>query len=406
MAEPLSTRAPRRRARALILGAVVVLAVTLLATGRLSSPPRTPVSYAGCPEAKVARSGDRYPAGEAPSARARRTRPGGLVVGIHATLRAERGGVLCRVTDLARRSGAEVVREDLDWRAVEPRAGRLDWRRYDAIFAVAARRGLTVLPIVGSTPAWAGPRANAPPRDARTYARFLARSAARYGPGGAFWRDHPELPRRPATQLELYNEPFLPAGDEPGPDPAAYARLVREAVPAARRANPRVRFLIAGETTWTTDFETYRPWMDALYAAVPDLGRYFDAVSVHPYSADPPAHYAPGGNTRWQSRRLEQVRQTLTAHGDAGKPLFVTEIGWSTCPDHPDCVTEAQQAAYLRSFFALARARWSYVPAVFVYHLRDHEGDGDDKEAFYGLIHADGSPKPAWRALRQLDGAL
>jgi Glycosyl hydrolase catalytic core len=406
MGEGVTTRTGTRRARAVLLGAVAALAVTLLVTERLGSPPppRGVTSYAGCPEAKAAEARGRYPAGEAPSAGAARRRPGGLIVGIHATLRAERRARLCDVADLARRSGVELVREDLDWAGVERAPGRLDWRRYDAIVAVAARRGLTVLPIVGGTPRWAGARPNAVPTDPRTYARFLARAAARYGPRGTFWRAHPELPARPASHLELYNEPFLPAGDDPSPGPAAYARLVRAAVPVARRANPRVRFLIAGETTWTSDFETYRPWMEALYAAVPELGRYFDALSIHPYSADPPTHYTPRADTRWQTPRIEEIRRTLTAHGDSGKPVWVTEIGWSTCPDHPDCVGEARQAAYLRSFFSLARRRWPYVDAVVVYHLRDHPGDGDDKEAFFGLVRADRGQKPAWHALRTLTG--
>src|SRR5207244_5821538 len=63
MAERVRTRTGMRRARAVLLGAVVVLVVTLLATGRLSSPPAPPgpVSYAGCPEAKAARAHGRYP---------------------------------------------------------------------------------------------------------------------------------------------------------------------------------------------------------------------------------------------------------------------------------------------------------------------------------------------------------
>jgi hypothetical protein len=406
MGEGATTRTGTRRAGLALLGAGVALAATLLVTGPLSSPPDPDrsVSYAGCPEARAAQARGRYPVGEAPSALGAQRRPGGLVVGIHATLRAERGARLCEVADLARRSGAEIVREDLDWAAAERAPGRLDWRRYDAIVAVAARRGLTVLPIVGGTPSWAGPRPNAVPSDPRTYARFLARVAARYGPRGRFWRANPELPARPASALELYNEPFLPAGDDPSPGPAAYARLVRTAVPVARRANPRVRFLIAGETTWTNDFETYRPWMEALYAAVPNLGRYFDALSVHPYSADSPTHYTPGPDARWQTPRIAEIRRTLTAHGDADKPVWVTEIGWTTCPDHPDCISEARQGAYLRSFFSLARGRWRYVDAVVVYHLRDYPGDDDDKEAFYGLVRTDRSQKPAWRTLRDLTG--
>src|SRR5205809_758387 len=79
---------------------------------------------------------------------------------------------LCNRAHLARRSGAELVREDLDWAAVEGAPGRLDWRRYDAIVAVTARRALTVLPIAGGTPPWAGPRPNALPRDPHTYAHF------------------------------------------------------------------------------------------------------------------------------------------------------------------------------------------------------------------------------------------
>jgi len=263
-----------------------------------------------------------------------------------------------------------------------------------------------VLPIVAGTPGWAGPRPNAVPTDPRTYARFLARVAARYGPGGTFWRAHPELPRRPVSHLELYNEPFLPAGHEPGPTPAAYARLVRTAVPIARRANPRVRFLIAGETTWTTDFDTYRPWMAALYAAVPDLGRYFDALSVHPYSSDPPAAYTPG-DSRWQTPRIDEIKAKLAAHGDGDKHMWITEVGWTTCPSNPACASESEQASYVQQMFDMIRSDYSSsVDAVFLYGFHDlNPGDPSDKEQWFGFIRRDGSFKPAWQTLKRETGA-
>jgi hypothetical protein len=319
--------------------------------------------------------------------------------GEHASLRYFSGRSLCRRADLTRAAGVRYVREDANWGEIEAHRGRFDWRRMDEVFGVAAQYGLTVLPVPDAPPRWAGPSERNLPDDIVAYAGLTARVAARYGPGGTFWARHPRLPYRPARYIELYNEPYYPEFSGGHPDPARYARLVAAAVPAGRLANPSVRFLIAGESTYTPDGgHTFGNWMEGMYAAVPGFGRLFDGIAVHPYSDPaPPTFYDPTSGAL-QARRLERVRAALVAHGDAAKHLWVTEVGWSTCPS--SCVNERQQAADLRSFFHLTRTRWrSYVDAVFVYALQDYRTK-PVREGHFGVLRLNGSQKPAWSALR------
>jgi hypothetical protein len=331
----------------------------------------------------------------------------GLLVGQHAGLRFFSGSELCVRARLARRSGARILREDFGWADIEPRPGDFAWRRSDEVVAAAATQGLTLLPLLHDTPDWAGKASTSIPTDAGPYARFVARVAARYGPRGSFWRAHRELPYRPAAHLELWNEPYLPQFSDGNPDPANYARLVRDTVRVARRANPLARFLIEGDTSWTSDNESFRDdWMQELYAAVPDLGRWFDGVAVHPYSDDPPDAFTPGPRFFRQTRRLEEVRRALLAHGDRAKHLWITEIGWSTCGgDSGGCVSEPQQAEYLQTLFGMARGIWRpYLDAVVVYQLIDSGASDGSKEGHFGLLRASGARKPAWSEFVRLAG--
>jgi hypothetical protein len=70
--------------------------------------------------------------------------------------------------------------------------------------------------------------------------------------------------------------------------------------------------------------------------------------------------------------------------------------------------TEAQRAAYLRTFLHLAHTTWrSYVRAVFVYQLRDSAREPrDDLEVWFGLLRPDVSRKPAWQVLGSAASAV
>lgn len=280
--------------------------------------------------------------------------------------------------------GVATVRDDVRWSTVQPDAGRYDWRGPDGFFAAAAAAGRRPLPVLDSTPGWAGGAGEGErvTDDPAAYARFVGRAVARYGPGGAFWRERPRLdPRLAPVWFELYNEPYndgLANADR-------YARAVAAAVPAGRRANPRARFLFAA----STEAQSELPWVARTHAAVPGLPGLYDGVAMHSYPERP------------DGVPFEALTAELGAVGAAGKPVWLTEVGWATCTRNSTCVSARRQASNLAELLENVSDRWStLVKAVVVYQIDDYKTPPDDREGYFGLLRRDGSRKPAWSVLR------
>jgi hypothetical protein len=309
--------------------------------------------------------------------------------------------------DIARQTGAGWLREEFDWDQIEPQNDHWSWARYDTVIEQAALRGMRILPLLNGSASWAAPRVNQFPDDFREYGEYVAKVTERYGPGGAFWQARPRLAAYAPTHFELWNEPYIEYFSIDKVSPSRYAQLARAGAAAGRAANPRAKFLLAADTFYTEAPGDYRNWVDGMYAAVPDLNSHFDAVAIHPYSsALSPDVYTPGAGTRWQFRRVEEVRARFVAHGAADKPLWITELGWATCTEDEDCVSEARQAEYISRVFAYAKGRYApFMEAVFVYHMNDWgPADQTNKEYWFGLRRKDGSRKPAFEALRRAAG--
>ena len=135
-------------------------------------------------------------------------------------------------TELARMStgGVGTLRIDLVWGAVESGPGaQLDWSHYDTLIGDAARQGIRVLPTVYSSPPWAAARDFYPPERSSwdDYSRFVRSAAARYGNRGSFWSEHPEIPRLPVTDWQLWNEPNLQGFWLPNLSAKSYVALLR-----------------------------------------------------------------------------------------------------------------------------------------------------------------------------------
>lgn len=299
-------------------------------------------------------------------------------------------------------SGVTITREDFSWAHTEPTRGRFDWSRGDNMFTAASRSGIDILPILGYAAPWAAldPGNNqSMPSDIGAYANFSAAVVARYGPGGTFWAQHPELSPRPARTVEVFNEPWGYWGWPGNPDPAYYARMARAATLAIKDANPDVGVLISGDLQQSRRDTQIPDWIGAVLDAEPGLGSIIDGYSVHAY------HYgAPDedhADNRWYFGKIEMIRRVTAAH-DANKPLWITEIGYSTARNVEGAVSEATQARYVRMAITRAFAEWPYVRRFFYYSYERDSGNPDDNAGGMALLRPDGSAKPAWTTITRM----
>lgn len=255
-------------------------------------------------------------------------------------------------------TGVESVRTVFSWTDAQPSGpGSTDFTATDALVGRAARHGLRLLPIVIYTPPWARsyPEAfNSPPARAEDYAAYLGALAARYGAGGSFWAEHPELPARPVREWQVWNEPHVRFfWNYPGPErPTAwvkpYGALVRAAHRALRSADPGAKLVLAGLTNDSWNH------LERLLRAGRVRGS-FEVAALQTYT-DSPEHLLVA------ARRLRAV---LRRHGSKA-PIWLTEMGWpaargrTTVPSYQRSIvtTDGGMAARLtRSYALLARHR-------------------------------------------------
>jgi hypothetical protein len=296
-------------------------------------------------------------------------------------------------------SGVRWIRASVALSQVERNGpGRLNLnylRQIDTAVALARASGINVLLELEQTPYWASAdpakhvdasgsqwRAYWTYRHARDYARIVSKLVRRYAPMGVH-------------AYELWNEPNNPSFWPSGVNAAAYARLLKAAYPAVKAADHTATVVMGG----LMGKGSYG-YLAALYRA--GAKRFYDAADFHIYpSGDPLTCSRTSGRPSSASFcLLDGLRAEMLAHHDHA-PVWVTELGWSTCAD-PGCVTQEQQAAYLTSAFALLhRPAYRWVKAAFVYQIRDLYWDTSDLDwgSSLGVLYRDFTPKPAYAAL-------
>lgn len=330
------------------------------------------------------------PAG--PSAAVDTTLPGelGFSVGLDA-LRWQ--GALDLTDEFAdyRQLGAGWLRVDLNWSVVQA-AGpdSFDWTSLDRILVLADRAGMKLLPVAGSAPDWLdGGRGPSTPEAFAAYADFLSAAVHRYSPRIRAW--------------EIWNEPNLSSFWPPAPDQTAYAQLLRAAHAAIKAADPTALVLFGGLSP-VPDIPPEESQARRLVPAVRFLADVyaaggagtFDALSFHPYTW-PELPDSPNPWSGW-TIMAGPIRDLMTAHGDAGKKVWITEFG---APTNPGGVTEATQAEILRRGVERARAT-PWAGPVLWYSYRDLGTDPEDSEDWYGLVRHTRDPKPAYPVFRDL----
>jgi polysaccharide biosynthesis protein PslG len=188
-------------------------------------------------------------------------------------------------------------------------------------------------------------------------------------------------------RYEVWNEWNIGMGTHPPKlgDPAVYTALLKKVYPALKAVDPEIVVLGGAISAWADGFANQLFQMGAL--------DYMDGFSVHPYVYPDVPETAMNWLDGFESR-------ASSAAGGREVPIYVTEIGWPTYAAK-DGVDPAVAAAYLARFYLLAPTR-SFIKGVWWYDFFDDGPDPSDKENNFGLVHYDGSPKPAACAMTQI----
>jgi hypothetical protein len=205
---------------------------------------------------------------------------------------------------------------------------------------------------------------------------------------------------------EVWNEPDDTTFWANGPQPAAYAALLKAGYTALKAGDPAAPVIVGGLVG--NDYE----FVEALYAN--GAKGYFDGVGVHTDTAclttDPREYYRePNGRVgRFSFTGYREVRATMLAHGD-DKPVWMTELGWpttlATCErggragTKAGGVTRDQQADFLsKAYGCLAGDPWVEQAAWF--NLHDLQTGSTNDALNLGLVTDAFGRKPAFAAFQ------
>lgn len=287
--------------------------------------------------------------------------------------------------------GVHWVRVFATWSDLEPQPGVFasNWLAYyEKLFHSLPSATKVIVDVVG-TPSWETGSGNEhqPPADPEQFAAFVGDLAGR-------WASN-------VSAFEIWNEENTSAWWAGGPDPAAYAALLKAAYPAIKAADPNATVLLGGLAG--NDYQ----FLEGVYQA--GAKGSFDAVAVHTDTACDvlsPYAFLRGADNRMipdSFLAYREVHAVMLANGDE-KPIWMTELSWrttnATCPEgafagqKPEGVSDAQQALYLsQAYHCLAQD--PYVPVALWFPLQD-EG-----AVLSGLERANGSHKPSYAAMRE-----
>jgi hypothetical protein len=302
--------------------------------------------------------------------------------------------------DVATDAGAGYTRVVLRWDVIQP-AGPDDWKPAnvpDPLIDQELAAGRQVIGLLIGTPLWACDKSRGPEncRDSRAvpdmayWTVFARRMAQQYGGRIGHWI--------------IWNEPDVWDLSHPGSTWAGsvedYYRLLKTAYLAIKDADPAIQVHMAGQTYFWDWAHGRRLYLDRLLDVItadpeaPAHNYFFDAAIYHLYF-----------NPSQTPQVLAEAQASLRKHGITGKELWVNETNAppSDDPQEPPWsrprfkITLEEQAAFVIQEFSLAFAAGA--SRVEFYKLRNSAEHPESIEPF-GLLRADGSPRPALAAYR------
>jgi hypothetical protein len=335
--------------------------------------------------------------------------------------------------------GSSYVRLITDWKSIAPakptqgfeagNAGdpRYRWSSLDSQVEDAVAHGQRVILMLFQPPNWALGR-NAPrsapagtwrpsPSALGAFARAVAERYSGQFPDPL----HPgrSLPR--VTYFQAWNEPNLPidltpqwtrnaSGQWQPASPYIYRRMLNAVYTNVKAVQPTAVVLAAGTAPYgdAPGVDRMAPVVflrELLCLSGPALRpeycpnpAHFDVLDHHPYSLTPTIHaYGPDDVSVPDLGKLTSIVRVAERTGRAlpagPKPIWVTEIAWSSNPPDPLAISDARQARYLSlAFYELWRQGVSHTLWLLIRGYPHKSLTGS------GVYFPDGTPEPSARA--------
>ena len=318
------------------------------------------------------------------------------------------------IVDRTIEAGFGWLKQQVEWRQTEPiEKGGFDWRELDKVVAGVGSAGLKLLLSVVRAPEWAlGDRPHGPPADPLDFRDFMQALAGRYrGHVQAYelWNEanlarewgYGRIDAGECVELMLAGHQGVKAGDP-------------EAITVGGALTPAGDVDIPDQQVQAVDDVRF---LEQIYAYRDGIARdAFDAWGVHPggFNNAPTQEIGSERGAGWNGhgsfyfQRFTQHRAVMEANGDGDKPMWLTEMGWSTANADPAYGfgadnSDEDQAQFLVDAFQLIRETAPYITHAFVWNLNFQSVVGPQDEKFaFGVLRPDGSPRPAFTALQEM----
>lgn len=250
--------------------------------------------------------------------------------------------------------GFSHMRTDARWRTTEMRPGEYTFPALeDSMIQDYTNHGVELLPLsVYTNKLYDGGKTPSTPEGLAAYAAYTNAVVAHYG----------------SASVEVYNEFNNPPMNKGacGPTAACYMPMLQATAERVKVDRPET--LIVGPSIARTD--------DVFLTELYEAGGldYLDAVSWHPYD------YGPGIGPEFLEASLQdQVAKMKEYNNGVAKPIWITELGWSTAG-----YTEQEQADNLVRAQAISLANG--VERFYWYDLVNDETDVTHHEGNFGLV--------------------
>ncbi|MCA1666857.1 MAG: hypothetical protein LC793_05535 [Thermomicrobia bacterium] len=315
------------------------------------------------------------------------------------------------------------IRQQVRWASYEPTKGQFgnDYvLQVDALVNTTAAKGDKLLLSIETSPAWAGNSGGLPnnPKDIGDLLGFMAN---RY--------------KGKVAAYEVWNEENLASETGGQVNVGAYIPVLKAGYQALKASDPNITVVFGGLTpTGVTGHPEVAlddgQYLQQIYAINNgEVKKYYDVLGAHPGSnCNPPDNSYPdklptnpcgtdpdGGRSftkdnSFYFKRILQLRAMMEQNGESGKQMWLTEFGWDSTPNPPDAYkyaiynSEAQQAQYLVRAFELGKS-YPWMGVMFVWNLNFQFTLGNDtgnEKYGWGVLHSDGSPRPAYTALKNM----